>query len=39
MQELQRIYRAHAIDDRVGFEYKTRVYYGHLDEVRSEKSN
>jgi len=30
MQELQRIYRAHAIDDRVGFEYKTRVYYGHL---------
>ncbi len=30
MQELQRIFRAHAIDDKVGFEYDTRVYYGHL---------
>src|SRR5208282_45640 len=30
MQELQRIFSAHAIDDRVGFEYNTRVYYGKL---------
>jgi SAM-dependent methyltransferase len=30
MHELKRIYCAHAIDDRVGFEYKTRVYYGNL---------
>jgi len=30
MQELERIFRAHAIDDKVGFEYDTRVYYGHL---------
>jgi SAM-dependent methyltransferase len=30
MRELKRIYRAHAIDDRVGFEYRTRVYYGNL---------
>jgi SAM-dependent methyltransferase len=30
MQELERIFRAHAIDDKVGFEYNTRVYYGHL---------
>jgi SAM-dependent methyltransferase len=30
MRELQRIFRAHAIDDKVGFEYNTRVYYGHL---------
>jgi SAM-dependent methyltransferase len=30
MQELQRIFRAHANDDVVEFEYNTRVYYGHL---------
>jgi SAM-dependent methyltransferase len=30
MEELQRIYRVHAKDDRVAFEYKTRVFYGHL---------
>jgi SAM-dependent methyltransferase len=30
MQELERIFRAHAMDDKVGFEYDTRVYYGHL---------
>jgi ubiquinone/menaquinone biosynthesis C-methylase UbiE len=30
MQELQRIFRAHAKDDEVEFEYNTRVYYGHL---------
>jgi SAM-dependent methyltransferase len=30
MRELQRIFRAHAIQDKVGFEYNTRVYYGHL---------
>jgi SAM-dependent methyltransferase len=30
MRDLQRIFRAHAIDDKVGFEYNTRVYYGHL---------
>jgi ubiquinone/menaquinone biosynthesis C-methylase UbiE len=30
MQELQRIFRAHAKDDTVEFEYKTRVFYGHL---------
>ncbi len=30
MQELQRIFRAHSTNDRVEFEYKTRVYYGHL---------
>src|SRR6266849_712806 len=30
MQELQRIFRAHAKDDTVDFEYKTRVFYGHL---------
>jgi hypothetical protein len=30
MQELQRIFRAHAKDDAVDFEYKTRVFYGHL---------
>ncbi len=30
MQELQRIFQSHAIDDKVGFEYNTRVYYGHL---------
>src|SRR6202049_2006259 len=30
MQELERIFRAHAEDDTVEFEYKTRVFYGHL---------
>ena len=30
MQELQRIFRAHAKDGMVEFEYKTRVFYGHL---------
>jgi SAM-dependent methyltransferase len=30
MRELERIFRAHALDDKVGFEYDTRVYYGHL---------
>ncbi|MGO9646654.1 MAG: class I SAM-dependent methyltransferase [Terriglobales bacterium] len=30
MQELQRIFRAHAADNAVEFEYNTRVYYGHL---------
>jgi SAM-dependent methyltransferase len=30
MQELERIFRAHAVDDKVGFEYNTQVYYGHL---------
>jgi SAM-dependent methyltransferase len=30
MQELERIFRAHAMDDKVGFEYDTRLYYGHL---------
>jgi SAM-dependent methyltransferase len=30
MQELQRIFRAHAVDDIVEFEYNTRVFYGKL---------
>jgi len=30
MQELQRIFRAHAVDDKVEFEYDTRVFYGQL---------
>jgi SAM-dependent methyltransferase len=30
MRELQRIFLAHAQDGTVAFEYKTRVYYGHL---------
>jgi SAM-dependent methyltransferase len=30
MQELKRIFHAHAVDNRVEFEYNTRVYYGHL---------
>ncbi len=30
MQELQRIFRLHARDNKVEFEYNTRVYYGHL---------
>ena len=33
MQELQRIFRAHAIDNMVEFEYNTRVYYGRLGEA------
>ncbi|MGA2355546.1 MAG: class I SAM-dependent methyltransferase [Terriglobales bacterium] len=30
MQELQRIFRTHSVEGKVEFEYKTRVYYGHL---------
>ncbi len=30
MRELQRIVRAHAVDGKIEFEYKTQVYYGHL---------
>ena len=30
MQELQRIFHAHAIENKVEFEYNTRVYYGKL---------
>ena len=30
MQELQRIFRAHAVDGKIEFEYKTQVYYGRL---------
>jgi ubiquinone/menaquinone biosynthesis C-methylase UbiE len=30
MRELQRIFRAHATDDTVEFEYDTRVFYGRL---------
>jgi SAM-dependent methyltransferase len=30
MQELRRIFRAHAKDDMVEFEYRTRVFCGHL---------
>jgi ubiquinone/menaquinone biosynthesis C-methylase UbiE len=30
MRELERIFRAHAKDGVAEFEYKTRVYYGHL---------
>ena len=30
MQELQRIFRAHAVEDEVEFDYDTRVFYGHL---------
>jgi hypothetical protein len=30
MRELQRIFRAHATDNVVEFEYSTRVYYGKL---------
>ncbi|MGB8012615.1 MAG: class I SAM-dependent methyltransferase [Terriglobales bacterium] len=30
MEELQRIFHAHAVDGKVEFEYNTRVYYGHL---------
>jgi ubiquinone/menaquinone biosynthesis C-methylase UbiE len=34
MGELQRIFRAHAKDGQVEFEYKTRVYYGKLGEAK-----
>jgi SAM-dependent methyltransferase len=30
MQELDRIYRAHAVNDTIEFEYSTRVFYGKL---------
>jgi hypothetical protein len=30
MRELQRIFRAHAKGGSVDFEYKTRIFYGHL---------
>jgi ubiquinone/menaquinone biosynthesis C-methylase UbiE len=30
MRELERIFRAHATDGKIEFEYSTRVYYGHL---------
>jgi SAM-dependent methyltransferase len=30
MEELQRIFREHAVDGKVVFEYDTRVFYGHL---------
>lgn len=33
MQELERIFRAHATDNVVEFEYNTRVYYGRLGEA------
>jgi SAM-dependent methyltransferase len=32
MEELRRIFRAHAVDNKVEFEYDTRVYYGQLNE-------
>ncbi|MGP0096692.1 MAG: class I SAM-dependent methyltransferase [Terriglobales bacterium] len=35
MRELQRIFRAHATDNKIEFEYKTRVYYGRLGELRN----
>ena len=34
MQELRRIFRAHARDNEVVFEYSTRVYYGKLQEPK-----
>lgn len=34
MRELERIVRAHAQDGTVEFEYKTRVYFGRLDEAK-----
>jgi SAM-dependent methyltransferase len=30
MAELERIFRTHAVDGKVGFEYETRLYYGQL---------
>jgi len=30
LAELRRIFNEHAVQGRVGFEYRTRVYYGHL---------
>jgi ubiquinone/menaquinone biosynthesis C-methylase UbiE len=35
MEELQRIFRAHARDNAVEFEYNTRVYYGRLDDCNN----
>jgi len=35
MRELERIYRAHARENMVEFEYNTRVYYGKLDEAQN----
>lgn len=37
MRELQRIFRAHAFDGMIEFEYNTRVYYGKLDEHEVKK--
>ncbi len=34
MRELQRIFRAHARDGMIEFEYNTRVFYGKLDEQK-----
>src|ERR1700674_1317518 len=34
MQELLRIFRAHAKNDMLEFEYKTRVFYGRLDKQK-----
>jgi SAM-dependent methyltransferase len=34
MQELERIFREHAQDGTVEFEYNTRVYFGRLDEAK-----
>jgi SAM-dependent methyltransferase len=34
MEEMQRIFRAHAADGKIEFEYKTRVYYGKLGEAK-----
>ncbi len=30
LAELKRVFDAHAVDDRVAFDYKTRVYFGHI---------
>jgi SAM-dependent methyltransferase len=38
MRELQLIYRAHATDGKVEFEYNTRVYCGHLDNQKKRSS-
>jgi SAM-dependent methyltransferase len=34
MEELKRIFRAHAADNIVEFEYNTRVFFGRLDELK-----
>jgi len=31
MQELPKLFTAHAVDNRVVLEYDTKIYYGHLD--------